>query len=112
MSVPTTIASWPRHFDRFEFSALQDGVEHFLRARNPGTLLLRRDVVMVRFHHADDLFGPGTWLIAVQMPAGGAMVSMNPMAASTGALMREAKFTTSKYRAVSMIRGSPEGQLG
>src|ERR1039458_7919611 len=38
----------------------------------------------------------GIWLSAVQMPAGGETVSMNPIAASTGALMREAKLIASK----------------
>ena len=32
------------------------------------------------------------------MPAGGEIVSMNPIPASTGALMRDAKFTVSKYK--------------
>src|SRR5690242_13589691 len=49
--------------------------------------------------------GPGIWLSAVQMPAGGAVVSMNPMPAITGALMWDAKLTGSKYRAVFMMSG-------
>src|SRR5947199_3402661 len=37
--------------------------------------------------------GPGIWLSVVHTPAGGEMVSINPMPASTGTLMREAKLT-------------------
>src|ERR1017187_374767 len=40
--------------------------------------------------------GPEIWLSAVQTPAGGAIVSMKPMPAITGAWMREAKLTVSK----------------
>ena len=40
--------------------------------------------------------GPCSWLRAVQTPAGGEMVSMNPRPAITGAVMREAKLTVSK----------------
>src|SRR6185503_2816605 len=40
--------------------------------------------------------GPATWLSVVQTPAGGEIVSMNPMPAMTGALMRGAKLTVSK----------------
>src|ERR1035438_9919430 len=40
--------------------------------------------------------GPRIWFRAVQIPAGGETVSMKPMPAITGALMREAKLTGSK----------------
>ena len=40
--------------------------------------------------------GPGIWFSAVQTPAGGEIVSMKPMPAITGALMRDAKLTVSK----------------
>src|SRR5580765_5502946 len=56
--------------------------------------------------------GAGIWLSAIQMPAGGTTLSMNPMDASVGALMRAAKLTGSKYNAACIAFGSPAGQFG
>ena len=56
--------------------------------------------------------GAEIWFNAVQTPAGGEIVSIKPMPAITGALMREAKLTVSKYSAVFIASGLSEGQLG
>ena len=58
------------------------------------------------------LVGPSIWFGAVQMPAGGETVSMKPMPAITGALIRKAKFTGSKSKAVSIALGLSEAQFG
>src|SRR5579864_9386195 len=55
----------------------------------------------VRLSCSDSIMGSGSlglgiWLSAVHTPAGGDMVSMKPMPAITGALIREAKLTVSK----------------
>src|SRR4030095_11035819 len=56
--------------------------------------------------------GAWIWFSAVQTPAGGEIVSMNPKPAITGALMRDVKFAVSKYSAVFITSGLPDGQLG
>src|SRR5262249_3795732 len=57
-------------------------------------------------------FGPAIWLNAVQIPIDGATLSRKPIATIVGTRIRDAKFTTSKYGAVSMTRGFLQSQNG
>jgi hypothetical protein len=57
-------------------------------------------------------FAPWIWFKAVQTPAGGEIVSIKPMPAITGAWMRDAKLTVSKYSAVFITSGLSGCQLG
>jgi len=83
------------------------GVEHAYAPCFSGVRLLWSDSTI-----GTGSLGPGIWLSAAQIPTGGAVVSMKPMAASVGALMRDAKLTVSKYSAVYITLGSFDGQLG
>src|SRR5256885_6741255 len=56
--------------------------------------------------------GPGTWLNAAQIPAGGDVSSMNPIETRACARMRGAKLTASKYPAVRRTSGRSTSQLG
>src|SRR5207253_6215383 len=56
--------------------------------------------------------GPGSWLKAAQIPAGGDVSSMNPIETSARARMRGAKLTASKYAAVRPTSGRSTSQLG